>query len=121
MRKRYRAVAITTLISGVLLSYSAWAGDVHPEIHSKIVSICQMEAETAMTLMRCRQDGVPMSDVLVKSPNTPVDKWYNAVIKVVYSKPRHYTDSSIERAVSDIGDSVFQSCYSRLISDFKRD
>jgi len=98
---------LAILIAAVVIPASAIA-----EQNAKKVDFCARLSKTAVKVMRMRQDGRPMSELMqIADKNGPL---YVHIVKTAYATPRRYAEENKQTEVEDFENEIFSECLTIL-------
>ena len=98
---------LAILIAAVVIPASAIA-----EQNEKKVDFCARLSKTAGKVMRMRQDGRPMADLMRIAEKD--GQLYVHIVKTAYATPRRYADENKQTEVEDFENEIFAECLTIL-------
>lgn len=107
------SICITVIIAAVAIPVSAIAGT-----NAKKIDFCARLSKTAGKVMRMRQEGRPMSDLMkIADKNGPL---YVHIVKIAYETPRCYADENKQTEIEDFENEIFLECIKSLEKEFEK-
>ncbi len=103
--------SVTTLAVGLLLAGSAHAA---PSMDPQ--DVCGSFYGIAETVMRVRQSGAPMPDLIGSVDGSYAQERLEAIIIMAYDEPRYDTPQYRRSAVGDFADDMYRRCLREMLT-----
>lgn len=78
---------------------------------------CALQGNLAATIMKNRQHGIPMSQMMEVDTDPKIKDFMDALIIMAYESPRFSTEEMQKRSVDDFRDRAYLSCAKHMRSD----
>ena len=102
-------ITMKTIIASIAFAL-AFAANAETQATDPVQRACESRGELAASIMRSRQNGVPLSS-LMSLPSVQNNQLVQMMIQVAYGEPRYQTPAMQQRSIEDFRNEAELACF----------